>query len=50
MTDPVYDLQQLYESSMVKGFKLVCPVKRYKGILQKKERLKLVDFYKINGL
>jgi hypothetical protein len=46
MADHAYDLQQLYESNMVKGFQLVCPVKRYKKIHQKEERLKRVDFYK----
>jgi hypothetical protein len=43
MADPGYDDQELYDLSMANGFRLVCPVKRYKST--KEERLHLVVFY-----
>ena len=43
VADPGYDDYDLYESSIKKGFQLVCPVRRYKKTPE--ERLKLVDFY-----
>ena len=43
VADPGYDDYDLYESSIKKGFQLVCPVRRYRKTPE--ERLKLVDFY-----
>lgn len=43
VADQGYDDQSLYESSMKRGFQLVCPVRRYRKTPE--ERLKLVDFY-----
>ena len=43
IADPGYDGKKLYDLSMVKGFQLVCPVRRYKNTPE--ERLKLVEFY-----
>lgn len=43
VADQGYDDQSLYESSMKRGFHLVCPVRRYRKTPE--ERLKLVDFY-----
>ncbi len=43
VADPGYDDQNLYDLSIVMGFQLVCPVRRYKTT--SKERLQLVEFY-----
>lgn len=43
VADPGYDDHDLYESSIKKGFQLVCPVRKYRKTPE--ERLKLVDFY-----
>jgi transposase len=43
VADPGFDGQKLYDLNMVKGFQLVCPVRRYKNTPEK--RLKLVEFY-----
>lgn len=43
VADPGYDDHDLYESSIKKGFQLVCPVRRYWKTPE--ERLKLIDFY-----
>ena len=43
VADPGFDGQKLYDLSMVKGFQLVCPVRRYKNTPEK--RRKLVEFY-----
>lgn len=43
VADPGYDGKKLYDLSMVKGFQLVCPVRRYKNTSEK--RRKLVEFY-----
>ncbi|CAN5859436.1 hypothetical protein BH23THE1_BH23THE1_19710 [soil metagenome] len=43
VADAGFSGKKLYDSSLKKGFQLVCPVKRYKRTSE--ERLKLVDFY-----
>jgi len=43
VADPGFDGQKLYDLNMVKGFQLVCPVRRYKNTPEK--RRKLVEFY-----
>jgi hypothetical protein len=43
IADPGFSGKKLYDLSLKKGFKLVCPVRRYKNTPV--ERLKLVDFY-----
>ena len=43
VADPGYDDHDLYESSIKKGFQLVCPLRRYRKT--SKERLNLVDFF-----
>ena len=44
--DPGYDDHKLYYLSTNMGFKLVCPVQRYKNTSD--DRLKLVEFYESN--
>ena len=43
VADPGFSGKKLYDSSLKKGFQLVCPVRKYKNTPI--ERLKLVDFY-----
>ncbi len=43
VADPGYDDRNLYDLSIVMGFQLVCPMRRYRNT--PKERLQLVDFY-----
>jgi Transposase DDE domain len=43
--DPGYDDHKLYDLSSSMGFRLVCPVQRYKNT-SSMERIKLVEFYK----
>jgi Transposase DDE domain len=42
--DPGYDDHQLYDLSIELGFRLVCPVQRYKNTPA--DRIKLIKFYK----
>jgi hypothetical protein len=42
--DPGYDDHELYNLSTDRGFRLVCPVKRYKNTSE--DRVKLIKFYK----
>ena len=44
--DPEYDDHKLYYLSTNMGFRLVCPVQRYKNTSE--DRLKLVEFYESN--
>ena len=41
--DPGYDDHELYDFSTYMGFRLVCPVQRYKNTPE--ERIKLIEFY-----
>jgi hypothetical protein len=44
--DPGYDDHELYDLSTDMGFRLVCPVQRYKNTPE--ERIKLIEFYESN--
>ena len=44
--DPGYDDHELYDFSTYMGFRLVCPVQRYKNTSE--ERIKLIEFYESN--
>lgn len=44
--DPGYDDHELYDLSTDMGFRLVCPVQRYKNIPA--DRIKLIEFYESN--
>ncbi len=44
--DPGYDDHELYDLSTDMGFRLVCPVKRYKNTHA--DRIKLIEFYESN--
>ena len=41
--DPGYDDHELYDFITYMGFRLVCPVQRYKNTPE--ERIKLIEFY-----
>jgi hypothetical protein len=42
VADPGYDDHDLYSLSIIMGFQLVCPARRYRNTPS--DRLKLVDF------
>ncbi len=44
--DPGYDDHELYDLSTDMGFRLVCPVQRYKNTPA--DRIKLIEFYESN--
>jgi hypothetical protein len=44
--DPGYDDHELYDLSTDMGFRLICPVKRYKNTHA--DRIKLIEFYESN--